>query len=73
MGKTDKPSGVATSRRAFLKVSAGVAFLLAIPKSLWSAFVDRLQVRTVEKGNFRFDPGTGEINWTDRKVKEPYT
>ena len=59
-------------RRVFLKVSAGAAFLAAVPRWLWAAFVDRLQVRTVEKGNFRFDPGTGQITWTDRNVKETY-
>ena len=72
MDKTQDTFGRGLGRRVFLKASAAVAVLTAIPEWLWAAFVDRLQVRTVEKKNFRFDSGTGQIAWTDRKVKEPY-
>jgi DMSO/TMAO reductase YedYZ molybdopterin-dependent catalytic subunit len=72
MNETHDTPDAGFGRRFFLRVSAGVAVLAAVPKWLWAAFVDRLQVRTVEKGGFRFDPGTGQIIWTDRKLKEPY-
>lgn len=72
MDKTQDAFGRGLGRRVFLKVSAGVALLATVPKWLWASFVDRLQVRTVERENFRFDPGTGQVIWTDRKVKEPY-
>jgi DMSO/TMAO reductase YedYZ molybdopterin-dependent catalytic subunit len=59
-------------RRLFLKVSAGIAALVAIPKWVWAVFVDALQVRTEEADTFRFDHKTGAVRWTSAKKEEPY-
>ncbi len=65
-------SGVGIGRRLFLKLWAGAAFLAALPSWVCAAFVEKLQVRTVEADTFHFDPGAGLIRWTDSKREEPY-
>jgi DMSO/TMAO reductase YedYZ molybdopterin-dependent catalytic subunit len=69
---TSETSSAGIGRRVFLKVSAGAAFLAALPSWVWASFVEKMQVRTVEAETFRFDPGTGTIRWTDKKREEPY-
>ncbi len=59
-------------RRLFLKVCAALAAVGAIPGALRAFFVKELEVRTVEKENFRFDAATGMIAWKG-KGKEPYS
>ncbi len=44
----------------------------SLPRLVRASFVDQLQVRTVEKDTFRFDPKTGSLRWTDTKRQEPY-
>ncbi len=65
--RTDKTIG----RRVFLKASALVGFLTAIPGIAWAFFIERLEVRTVEEEDFRFDAKSGTIKWKGRK-EEPY-
>jgi DMSO/TMAO reductase YedYZ molybdopterin-dependent catalytic subunit len=65
-------SGPGLGRRLFLKASALAGFLLCTPSSAWTFFSKQFQTRTVEKENFRFDPATGNVVWTDKKKSEPY-
>ena len=67
--ETKAGSAKGLGRRLFLKASACVAFLAAAPAWVWAFFVEELQVRTVEKETFRFDPATGQVEWKDKKVK----
>jgi DMSO/TMAO reductase YedYZ molybdopterin-dependent catalytic subunit len=64
--------GGGMGRRLFLKASACFAFLAAIPSWAWAFFLKELQVRTVEKETFHFDPASGRVEWTGRKGGEPY-
>jgi len=70
--ETKAGSAKGLGRRLFLKASACVAFLAAVPAWVWAFFVEELQVRTVEKETFRFDPATGQVEWKDKKAREPY-
>ena len=58
------------TRRSFLKLSGGVAFLAGMTSSLFASFIDSLQVRTVEKDAFKFDPAAGVISWKANKKEE---
>lgn len=60
------------TRRFFLKISAFLGLIAALPSSVWGFFLDKLQVRTVERGSFRFDPKTGLIRWSGKTKPEPY-
>ncbi len=60
-------------RRLFLKAAACIAFVAAVPKAVWAFFVKELQVRTVEKTSFSFDPSKGLLQWRGGKGTEPYT
>ena len=70
--ETNAMSAKGIGRRLFFKATACFAFLAAIPAWVWAFFVEELQVRTVEKETFRFDPATGQVEWKDKKAKEPY-
>ncbi|HVN23722.1 MAG TPA: molybdopterin-dependent oxidoreductase [Syntrophorhabdales bacterium] len=59
-------------RRLFLRIAAWSALAASAPSWVWAVFVEKLQVRTVEKDTFRFNPVTGSIHWTDKKREEPY-
>lgn len=72
MDETRKATNAGMGRRLFLKVSAGIAALVAIPTWAWAVFVDALQVRTEEADTFRFDHKTGAVRWTSAKKEEPY-
>jgi DMSO/TMAO reductase YedYZ molybdopterin-dependent catalytic subunit len=61
------------TRRFFLKALAGLAFLLGLPSTAWSFFVDRLLTRTVEKTHFRFDHKTGLVIFEPGSRQSPYT
>ena len=52
------------TRRIFLKISGAGLFLLGLPSIVWSYVIDLFPVRTVEKETFRFNPGSGKIEWT---------
>jgi DMSO/TMAO reductase YedYZ molybdopterin-dependent catalytic subunit len=72
MGEAHKAMNVGMGRRLFLKLSAVLATLAAVPGWAWAVFVDTLQVRTVEADTFRFDHKTGTVRWTSAKKEEPY-
>jgi DMSO/TMAO reductase YedYZ molybdopterin-dependent catalytic subunit len=59
-------------RRLFLKMSAMLPLILAIPRSLWAIALKAFPVRTVEKDSFTFDPRTGLLYWKEKKRSEPY-
>jgi DMSO/TMAO reductase YedYZ molybdopterin-dependent catalytic subunit len=59
------------TRRLFLKITGGIIFMAGIPSSIYAFFIDRLPERTVEKGNFRFNTDTAQIEWEGGK-KEQY-
>jgi DMSO/TMAO reductase YedYZ molybdopterin-dependent catalytic subunit len=63
---------MSTTRRFFLKAMGVLGFLAWLPRKVVAFFVKELEVRTVEKEVFRFDPATGTIRWSDRKAAEPY-
>lgn len=63
---------MSTTRRFFLKAAGVLGFLAWLPRNLFAFFVKQLEVRTVEKEVFRFDPATGTVRWSDRKAAEPY-
>ena len=69
-----KEQGKITTRLLFLKTSVFFLFILAVPKAVWSFFVDKFRTRTVELETFEFDPVEGIILW-DKKpvVKEQYS
>ena len=50
-------------RRLFLKTMGILFFLVSIPASVRAFFLSQFPVRTVEKENFHFNPGTGIIEW----------
>ena len=58
------------TRRAFLKLTGGMAFMTSIASAAAGSFLEALPERTVEKSRFRFHPGSGQIEWTNKK--EPY-
>ncbi|MFO0751993.1 MAG: molybdopterin-dependent oxidoreductase [Thermodesulfovibrionales bacterium] len=68
----EKGTKGAFGRRGFLRAAALLSLLSWLPSPVRAFFIDRLYVRTVEKDTFRFDPETGNIRWTNRKVVEPY-
>ena len=45
--------------------------MAGVPSSIYAFFIDKLPERTVEKGNFKFNRGTGQIEWEGGK-KEQY-
>lgn len=59
-------------RRLFLKAAGLCAMAALVPRQVWSFFVESLQVRTVERDDFKFDPATGTIRWDKPKRTEPY-
>lgn len=64
---------ITLTRRLFIKASAFLWLVLAVPKTAWSFFVGNFQTRTVEKEAFQFDPITGTIRWRKNPAdKEPY-
>lgn len=69
-GETQGAAGI--GRRLFLKLTAAAAAVTVLPRWVWASFVKELQVRTVEKESFTFDPKTGTIRWTETKRNEPY-
>ena len=60
-----------TTRRLFLKIAGGIIFMSGVPSSVYAFFIERLPERTVEKGNFKFNAGTSQIEWEWGK-KEQY-
>jgi DMSO/TMAO reductase YedYZ molybdopterin-dependent catalytic subunit len=64
--------GARLGRRLFLKLMGWAAFLVAAPSWVRAFFVEKLQVRTVERDTFLFNPESGSIRWTDRRGEEPY-
>jgi DMSO/TMAO reductase YedYZ molybdopterin-dependent catalytic subunit len=61
-----------TGRRFFLRTAALFTLTVCFPLKVWSFFITRLEVRTVEKGDFRFNPATGMVTWKGGKRREPY-
>lgn len=59
------------SRRILLKLSAAAGIIAALPKGAWGIIVDYFPTRTVERGEFRFSPRTGEVEYQDGS-KETY-
>jgi DMSO/TMAO reductase YedYZ molybdopterin-dependent catalytic subunit len=59
------------TRRLFFKITGGIIFMAGVPSSMYAFFIDRLPERTVEKGNFRFNTDTAQIEWEGGK-KEQY-
>jgi DMSO/TMAO reductase YedYZ molybdopterin-dependent catalytic subunit len=64
--------GDGQTRRFFLKASAVFGFVIALPFRAWGFFLTMLQVRTVEKGDFKFEPETGLLRWSGKIKGEPY-
>lgn len=64
--------GSGLTRRFFLKVSAVFGFMIALPFRTWGFFLRTLQVRTVEKADFSFEPTTGLLHWSGKAKPEPY-
>lgn len=61
------------SRRTILRGLKALILLLAIPFiTLKSALAEWFPTRTVEKKDFKFDPSTGTIRWTDKEKAESY-
>jgi hypothetical protein len=58
------------TRRLFLKIAGGLFFMTGVPSSVYAFFIDSLPVRTVEKGNFRFNAKMGLIEWEGGKKDE---
>ncbi|OPY64701.1 MAG: Sulfoxide reductase catalytic subunit YedY precursor [Syntrophorhabdaceae bacterium PtaU1.Bin034] len=69
---SEKNHGPGMCRRLFLKTVALVAFIASAPRAAFAFFIESLEVRTVEKETFRFDPATGTIKWSGRRSAEPY-
>jgi len=55
------------TRRAFLKLIGGMAFMTSISSAAAGFFLKALPERTVEKSRFRFHPESGQIEWTNKK------
>ncbi|MFH1091658.1 MAG: molybdopterin-dependent oxidoreductase [Pseudomonadota bacterium] len=66
--QTIKPG---VSRRIFLKLLGVLGLLFWFAGAARAFFTEEFPVRTVEKGDFGFDPATGTILWESGK-KEPY-
>jgi DMSO/TMAO reductase YedYZ molybdopterin-dependent catalytic subunit len=49
------------SRRFFLILTGAFALLAALPGAVWARFIDFFPTRTVERGDFDFDPAAGEF------------
>ena len=64
--------GKGFGRRTFLKLT-GVVPVLGSSSMTGAFLAEDFPVRTVEKDNFRFDPKTGFVRWTDKKTAEPYS
>jgi DMSO/TMAO reductase YedYZ molybdopterin-dependent catalytic subunit len=58
------------TRRFFLKIAGGIIFMAGVPSSIYAFFIERLPERTVEKGNFKFNKDTGQIEWEGGKREE---
>ena len=53
--------GKGLGRRTFLKATALLGLVLGLPRAAWSLFIKHFPVRTVEKGDFSFDPAKGQV------------
>jgi DMSO/TMAO reductase YedYZ molybdopterin-dependent catalytic subunit len=51
------------TRRLFFKMTGGLFFMINASSSISASFVEKLFVRTVEDGRFKFDAATGQIEW----------
>ena len=69
---SEKTADLGFTRRFLLRAMAILVFTVSIPQKVWSFFVDDFLDRTVEKRAFRFDPGSGTIEWKGRQGKETY-
>jgi DMSO/TMAO reductase YedYZ molybdopterin-dependent catalytic subunit len=58
------------TRRAFLRLTGGTAFMASFPSTGNSSDSKALPIRTVEKNQFKFDAVNGVIEW--EKKREPY-
>ncbi len=58
------------SRRHFIKIAGGMALMETTGNSNAGIFVRELPVRTVENRRFRFDAGSGRIEWENGKNEE---
>lgn len=73
MNNTTDEHGAVLTRRLLLKTAAFFWIVLAIPKTVWSFFIRKMETRTVEKETFLFDPINGTLQWSNKPaVKEPY-
>lgn len=60
-------------RRTILMALKGMLLLILTPiATVGHAIASRFPTRTVETKDFSFDPGTGEVSWSDGAKKEPY-
>lgn len=64
--------GYSITRRIFLEASALLGVLIAFPLRAWTFFLSMLQVRTVEKGDFRFDATNGMLYRAEKNKAEAY-
>lgn len=60
------------TRRFFLKALGILGFVAVLPWRAWGFFLRSLEVRTVEKANFKFEPKTGLVYWSKKTKAEPY-
>jgi DMSO/TMAO reductase YedYZ molybdopterin-dependent catalytic subunit len=58
------------TRRLFFKMTGGLLFMINDPSSMFAFIVKNLLVRTVEKDTFRFNAGSGLIEWKANKPEE---
>lgn len=64
--------GLGLTRRLFLKASVVFGFFAALPFRAWGFFLRSLQVRTVERGDFGFDPKTGLLHGSGKTKAGTY-
>jgi len=70
--QTKSPECKSLGRRLFLKTTAVCSLLASIPTSLWSFFIDKMGIRTVEKDTFAFELPKKSVFWKMKKDYEPY-
>jgi DMSO/TMAO reductase YedYZ molybdopterin-dependent catalytic subunit len=58
------------SRRLFLKMIGGIMLMESVSSSQAGVFVRKLPVRTVENKRFKFDAGSGLVEWQEGKREE---